>query len=190
MPKAQITKEQILESALQMVIAQGCDAVNIKSVAQKLGCSTQPISWTFGHMENFRNELWVYALKYVNEKMTARGENPIDAYGKVGSVFIDLAYDAPNLILFLQRDEKRLKAAGGFGGSFDEDARKVRRDELVKQYGCTQEQAERFFRDIMIYTQGVVSMIIIGGLEVKRETAYQMLVDMSASLIRSFLCRE
>lgn len=39
-PKVRISKEKILETSLKMIIEEGYQAVNIKSVAAKIGCST------------------------------------------------------------------------------------------------------------------------------------------------------
>lgn len=175
MPKVQITKEQILEAALQLLIEQGYEKVTIKSVAQALGCSTQPISWTFGNMENFRNALAEYALQYANGKMRSSATDPMEEYGKVGIVYIDMAYDQPNLIHFLRSDQKRLLADGGFGQSFDEKVRQARQRAFAEQYGCTEAQAGQFMLDMVIYTQGLVSMILAGGMRIERQRAYEML---------------
>ena len=68
MPKVKITKEKILDTALRLLIRDGYKKVTIKTIANEIGCSTQPISWTFGNMENFRIALAEYALQYVNKK--------------------------------------------------------------------------------------------------------------------------
>ena len=46
-----IPKETILKAALEMLIEDGYNAITIKTLSNKLGCSTQPISWHFGSME-------------------------------------------------------------------------------------------------------------------------------------------
>ena len=48
-PKIQIPKEKILRTGLDLVIREGYEVINIKRLAQEIGCSTQPISWSFGH---------------------------------------------------------------------------------------------------------------------------------------------
>ena len=55
MPRSvQITKEKILTAALDVLIREGYSAVSIKSIARELNCSTQPIAWQFGNMDNMR----------------------------------------------------------------------------------------------------------------------------------------
>ncbi|MDD6168867.1 MAG: helix-turn-helix domain containing protein [Lachnospiraceae bacterium] len=184
-PRVQIPKEKILETALQLLIRDGHEAITIKAVAKELGTSTQPISWTFGNMENFRTALAEYALAYANQKMHSDSYDSMEAYGKVGTGYVDMAYDEPNLIRFLRLDEKRLQGSGGLGGSFDEKAKADRRKAFAGQYGCT-EEAEKFMLNMMIYTQGLVSMILAGGINIAREDAHQLLHKMAGMMIRSF----
>ena len=184
-PRIQIPKEKILETALQLLIREGHEAITIKAVAKELGTSTQPISWTFGNMENFRTALAEYALDYANQKMHSDSDEPMEAYGKVGMGYIDMALDEPNLIRFLRSDEKRLQGSGGLGGSFDENAKADRQKALAGQYGCTEEEAGKFMLNMIIYTQGLVSMILSGGIHIEREAAYQLLHEMAGLMIRS-----
>lgn len=184
-PRVQIPKEKILEAALQLLIRDGHEAITIKAVANELGTSTQPISWTFGNMENFRTALAEYALDYANRKMHSDSDDPLEAYGKVGTGYIDMAYDEPNLIRFLRSDEKRLQGSGGMGGSFDEKTKADRQKALAGQYGCT-EEVGKFMMNMIIYTQGLVSMILSGGINIEREDAHQLLHEMAEMMIHSF----
>ena len=52
--RTQITKEIILETALQMLIRDGYTAITVKTLASEIGCSTQPIVWHFENMNCFR----------------------------------------------------------------------------------------------------------------------------------------
>ena len=48
--KIQITREMILKAAYELLDESGMGAVTIKTIAARLGCSTQPVSWQFGSM--------------------------------------------------------------------------------------------------------------------------------------------
>ena len=41
--KIQISREKILEAAFQLLVQEGYGAINITSLAKKIGCSTQPM---------------------------------------------------------------------------------------------------------------------------------------------------
>lgn len=50
--KKQVTKEMILGAALRVLMEGGTEAVNVKSLAAELGCSTQPIYLSFDNIKN------------------------------------------------------------------------------------------------------------------------------------------
>ena len=52
----------ILEAAYELLDESGIGAVAIKTIAAKLECSTQPISWQFGSMTDVKKELFNYAV--------------------------------------------------------------------------------------------------------------------------------
>ena len=58
--------EQILRTALEMLMEEGYESIRITTVAERLGCSTQPISWQFGGMEGFRAALAAEAVAYAS----------------------------------------------------------------------------------------------------------------------------
>ena len=53
-PKAKISKEMILEEAFQIARAQGADKITARSISQGLNCSTQPILYYFGTVEEIK----------------------------------------------------------------------------------------------------------------------------------------
>ena len=48
--KTTIGKDVILEAALQMLIVDGYESINIRTLAEKIGCSSQPLVWHFENM--------------------------------------------------------------------------------------------------------------------------------------------
>ena len=56
-PKQRITREMILERSFAMFCQEGMAAVNARSVAKALNCSTQPIFSYFSGMDDLKNAL-------------------------------------------------------------------------------------------------------------------------------------
>lgn len=188
MPKIQIPKEKILDAALKIIIRDGHERMNIKTVANELNKSTQTISWTFGNMEKFREEVYEYALEYANKKMESNSNDPMEEYGKVGYIYIDMAFDEPNLILYLRSDKKRLMSYGGFGKSFEPKKRQERIKAFSKMYNCSLEDADKFILNMIIYTQGLVSMILQSNqLNIDKEGAYQKLYEIGRDLMKAYI---
>ncbi|MEM1483487.1 TetR/AcrR family transcriptional regulator [Oscillospiraceae bacterium PP1C4] len=62
-PNQKITKDMILETAYMLVQNSGIESVNSRSIAKKLGCSTQPIFSQFPSMEELRQSVHNYACQ-------------------------------------------------------------------------------------------------------------------------------
>ena len=54
-PKIRITKENIVERAVEIVREHGMDSLNARSLAKELGCSVQPIFRAFDSMGELRS---------------------------------------------------------------------------------------------------------------------------------------
>ena len=52
-----VSKEQIIDAAVEVLRDDGFSAINARSVAKKLGCSTQPIYFSFKNMDELKAEL-------------------------------------------------------------------------------------------------------------------------------------
>ncbi len=177
--KATITPEQLLDAGLAIILRQGYSAVSITSVAQELGCSTQPIAWSFGSFDNYRTALRRHATGYMQRKML--GSSPEDAHSRAGYAYIDLALDQPNLIRYLRSDEADLRQSGGIAFIFDADMRAQRRAHWGRALGVSEEDAEKFVAFATVLTEGIVSMLLSGVLPPDRQAAYRQLEEGSTA---------
>ena len=56
-PKSKFTREQIIETAFQMVREEGLSSLKARDLARKLGTSTAPIFTAFNSVEEIRDEV-------------------------------------------------------------------------------------------------------------------------------------
>ena len=168
-----IPKETILRHALEMLIQDGYASINIKSLAKRIGCSTQPISWHFGNMENFRNALTKYALDYANKQMLSASEG-ISAFSNVGTGYIDMAVDEPNLFRYLYMSGESGYHAGGFEILTTADANAAMIKQIAKQFGISADKVNDFFRNTIIYTHGLACFVVSGLINATKEELYAM----------------
>ena len=56
-PKVKVTKEEIVRAALDLVRQSGAAALNARAVANRLGCSTQPVFSNYATMEELRQDV-------------------------------------------------------------------------------------------------------------------------------------
>lgn len=184
MPRSvQITKEKILTAALNVLIRDGYSAVNIKSIAKELKCSTQPIAWQFGNMDNMREALTQEAVAYANQKMMPTSTNCIEAFWQVGYAYINLAFDTPNLFRFVYMGESKNYCRGGFNSILTDSGNAVLIDKLCRYLDVNKKQADMLFQRMIVYTHGIVSLVVAGVLNCSKEQVYSIVKDFGADLL-------
>lgn len=154
-----VMKETMLEAAYTMLVRDGYEAINIKSVAQELGCSTQPISRQFGSMDGMRAELLTYCLKKFSTAFSIKGEHVADIVLGVARGYIDLAYDFPNVYKYLYMSDHDGKKMGNVTRTHRAENYDKVIGMLVKEYGITTEAAYGFMQNMEYYVHGIASYI-------------------------------
>lgn len=184
MPRSvQITKEKILAAALDILIRNGYSAVNIKSIAKELECSTQPIAWQFGNMDNMREALTQEAVAYANQKMMPTSKDCVTAFWQIGYAYINLAFDTPNLFRFVYMGESKSYCRGGFDSILTDGGNAVLIDKLSEYLGISKEQTNVLFQRMVVYTHGIVSLVVAGVLNCSKEQVYKIVKDFGVELI-------
>ncbi len=99
-PRAKITKEMIIDAAFEVTRAEGAENVNARTVAQKLGCSTQPVMYHFAKIEDMKKA--VYAkLNWFHTEYLMNVDPDKDVMLEIGLNYIRFAVEEPNLFRFL-----------------------------------------------------------------------------------------
>ncbi len=99
-PKSRITRDMIVDAAMELVRENGADAVNARAIAQGLNCSTQPVMYCFATMEELKRAVYSKAdLFHTDCLMRMSGEN--DPLLQIGLNYIRFAIEEPYLFRFL-----------------------------------------------------------------------------------------
>ena len=154
-----ILKETILEVALEMLIQEGYDNINIKTLAAKLGCSTQPISRQFGSMDGLREELLEYCLLKFSTAFSVNGAHVSDIVLEVAQGYINLAYDYSNVYKYLYMNEHDGVKMGDIARSKRAENYEKVIHMLMKEYEITAETANDFMKNMEYYVHGMASYI-------------------------------
>lgn len=170
-----IKKEDMLQAALDIVVEEGYAALNIKAVAKKLGCSTAPISWQFGGMDGLREELIPFAEQYMENTYYSLNENEFATFEQRGKGTIDLALDQPNLFRFLYMGDRNQLLSTGFAIQTETGNGNHEFMKMAQELGITSEQAVDFAMTMMVYTQGMATLIASGIVRDTKENMYRML---------------
>lgn len=169
--KKQITKEMILAAALELLMEQGYDAVNIKQLSKKLGCSTQPVYLSFSGMEELRRELLPLAVREFEACMKANSEdNGICLYD---ISYIHFAMEEPRLFCFLfMRANAFSEIKQALLPVIEQSIR-----QLMATYHITHEEADILHDQLWMHAHGIASMIATSFCDWNMKKASRMLAD-------------
>ena len=112
-PKAKFTKAEIIEAALNIVRADGYEALTSRALGTYLGSSARPIFTVFKNMEEVQQDMIKSAKalykEYVNKGLTT--ETPFKG---VGTQYILFAVNEPKLfqLLFMTEQKQILDLSG------------------------------------------------------------------------------
>ncbi|MBQ6845062.1 MAG: TetR/AcrR family transcriptional regulator [Agathobacter sp.] len=178
-----ILKETILETAYNMLIQNGYTAINIKTVAQELGCSTQPISRQFGSMDGLREELLQYCLMKFSSAFSIKGEHVTDIVLGVAKGYIDLAYDYPNVYKYLYMSDHEGKQMSDVTHSLRSNNYETVIQMLMKEYEITYESAYDFMKNMEYYVHGIASYIATDYVEIPKEDLMKRIKSVRDALL-------
>lgn len=157
--KVQISKDIILQAALDMLIRDGFSSINIKTLAKEIGCSTQPIVWHFDNMEGLRTALAEYARTYANHKMHLTGKNAIETFAYIGKAYVEIAVNEPNLFRFLYLEENKYKSANNFEAIITSKNNVELIKRIANNVGIQEEKVGRYLQNTVIYAHGIATLV-------------------------------
>lgn len=157
--KVQISKEIILQAALDVLIRDGYSSINIKTLAKEIGCSTQPIVWHFENMEGLRTALAEYAITYAKNKMNSTAENAVEAFEHIGRAYVEMAVNEPNLFRFLYLEENKYKSVNNFEAiiTSENNAELIRK--IADYLGISENNVGRYLQNTIIYAHGIATLV-------------------------------
>ena len=106
MPKQRITKDMVVDAAFALARKGGMEQVMVKQIADKLGCSVQPIYSYCKNMEGLRADVTARVCEFVQMYVMERLDED-DLFRSTGNAYVRLAKEEPQLfrIFILHRRE-------------------------------------------------------------------------------------
>ena len=164
-PRQRIFQDDILQAAVQLVRAQGPQALSVRGLAREMNCSTQPIYSVFTSMEELRDKL----TEYVRDTYL-RGE--AGSYKQVALSFLRFAQTENNLfrlVYLRQRDARETL--------FEDpnEAQTIRK--LSVNLELPLERAAEMHRRMQYYCYSMAVMMATGYLHFTEEEISRELTD-------------
>ena len=147
-----VSKEQIINAAVDVLRDDGFSAINARSVTKKLGCSTQPIYFSFRNMEELKAALTERAIQMHTQRVRDSlriHEGNDSRYSSYGMGFVKFAAEEKQLFRWLYLEGEQL-------GPYQND---VLTSEVIsvitEEFGYEEDIARRFHQDMVYFTYGL-----------------------------------
>lgn len=181
-PKSKITKEHIRKIAFDLVRENGITALNARTVAKELGCSTQPIFSNYASMEELKSEVIQRAdrlyKEYLQREVTS-GKFP--EYKASGMAYIRFAKEEKELfkLLFMRdRTEEKIPPSSP---ELENLAEMIQSKE-----GISHDEAFLFHLEMWVYVHGIATMIATSYLEWDWDLISRVLSDAYLGMAKKY----
>ncbi len=161
-PKTRITKETIINAAIEVVKQSGYESINARTVAGQLHCSTQPVMYHFSTIDAMKRAAYARVDRLHSDYLLTISPEQDPILG-IGLNYIRFAVEEPQLFRFLFQSgyakEKSLLEM-------------IDSEELIPVLAAIQdgaglslEKTKQLFLTIALFAHGYASIIANNGLE-------------------------
>ncbi|QXE17931.1 TetR-like C-terminal domain-containing protein [Clostridium sp. 001] len=185
-PKIKIAKADIITASLAIVRESGVEALNARSVAQKLNCSTQPIFSNYSTMEDLKADV-MQSAKQIYQQFIERGmeDSAYPPYKASGIYYIKFAREEKELfkLLFMRdRSHEEIKEER-------EDISKLLHL-ISANTGMSLDDAFMFHIEMWTYAHGIATMSATSYLDLGWDMISMMLTDAYESMKERYKNKE
>ena len=184
-PKIKVTKNDIVETAIDLLRKDGQESINARSIASALGCSTQPIFSNFATMEELQ-EVVLYAAyeRYLGfiKKEVESGKYP--QYKAFGMAYIRFAKEERELFkLLFMRDRTGEEISTSL--DFEESIQMI-----MKSNGVSADVAKLMHTEMWVWVHGIGTILATSFLELEWDIISDMLTDVYQGIRARHLSKE
>jgi AcrR family transcriptional regulator len=177
----------ILDAAYAIAREQGADIINARNIAQRLGCSTQPVLYHFAHMEDIRREVYRMADAYQAEYLMQFPEHLNPMIG-IGLNYIRFSVSEKHLFRLLFQSDN-------FSGQNITDL--VNTPELTpvleifqQEAGLNREQTKFLFKTLTMLIHGCASLLANNTMEYDEAEIIPMLETAFNGILSALIMEE
>ena len=171
-PKPKITRQMVVDAALDLIRDGGVEAVTVRAVAERLGCSTQPVMYHFATVEELKRAAYTCAdglhTTFLITEMP--DENPVLS---LGLNYIRFAVRQPQLFRFLF--QSGYASERSLTEMVDAEALLPVLGAMARGAGMSLEKTKDVFLTVGVFTHGYACLIANNGLEFDEATVAEHL---------------
>ncbi len=180
-PKTKISKQMILDASFEIVREKGHEMMSARTIAEKLGCSTQPVMYNFKTIEEIRRATYELADEYHSGYIMPKGDERYNPLMQLGLNYVRFGYEEKNLFRFLFQTNS-FKGLNVHALMSD-----PRTGEMLKMVsngsGCTEEEARDVFFNLFITAHGIASLLANNEMEYEEDSFRKVLENTYYNLV-------
>ena len=152
MPKQRITKEMVVHAAFELARNNGMEQVMVKNIADRIGCSVQPIYSYCKNMDGLRQEVVEQVNCFIQEYIMTHN-NKEDLFRSTGNAYIRLAQEEPHLFrIFILHQRKNISSLDDL---YQSEANPHTAKFIADKLHISIEKAKQLHLNMLIYTIGI-----------------------------------
>ncbi|MDO5107911.1 MAG: TetR family transcriptional regulator [Coriobacteriaceae bacterium] len=174
-PKVVATRETIAQAAFEIAREEGHEALTVRHIAERLGCSTQPLLYHFRSVEEIRRAAYEIADAFHTDYITdLQGSYP-DSMLELGMRYLRFGHDEARLFRFLFQTNEY--AGRDLLAINDDENLAPVIDVLQKAAGLDRDRAKLVFTSLAVMAHGYASLMANNAMPFNEELACQLLVN-------------
>ncbi len=156
-PKAKITRDMIVDAAFSLVRREGHEALNVRTLAKALGCSTQPILYNFATVEELKAAVYRRADDFHTACILPREGRGADVLLQLGLNYVRFGHEERHLFRFLFESNqfRGMDMKGLLQGPGAAELVAI----LAGGLGCATAEAEKVFLTFFAVAHGLASLL-------------------------------
>lgn len=169
MPKQKITREMVVDAAFELARAGGMEQVLAKNIAERLGCSVQPIYSYCENMEGLRMAVAERARQFVQAYAAAHTDQN-DLFRSMGRAYIQIAKEEPHLYkIFALKKRDNISSLDDL---YCSEANPQMAQAIADNLGISTEKAKQLHLNMLIYTIGISTILSVATPGISAEEIY------------------
>lgn len=173
--KEKFFKDEIMNKSVDFIRKFGIENLNVRSLANYIGCSTQPIFRNYSNMEEFKIDLKNY-LRNHYEKFINNYVNTDDYLLTISYAYALYAKKEFNIFRALFITE--LAGSRTVDEVINTDRNKPTIEAMTTQYSVPLKKAQEVYRDVRFYTHGIATQLCAKSIKLTDDEIYVLISSM------------
>lgn len=183
-PKAKFSKDEIIETALNIVRTEGFPFLTARALGNKLGSSARPIFTVFQNMEEVQQGV-VEAAKKLYADYVRKGLSEELPFKGVGTQYILFATQEPKLFQMLfMKEQENVPNFSGILPLIEENYEKILFS-IQSGYHMDRTSAEKLYQHLWVYTHGIATLCATKMCQFTESQIGEMMSEVFVSLLKN-----